>query len=546
MEILVASYARFSSQNQREASIEIQQEHIKQFCRENRFTISKEYVDRAQSATTDNRPQFQQMINDASLGLFKAVVVYNSSRFCRNIQDHLKYKAILESYGIRILCVQEGFDDSTPEGGLMSNFMMSINEYYSKDLSRKSYLGCLETARKGLHVGGPAPFGFTITKEKKYEINELEAEIVRIIFNKVAEGVTYRDLAKYLRTHGYKRRDGSCFSYNFHDLLTNRKYIGEYIWNKTKGKNAFGTKVSRLYKDEEEIVRIPHALPQIIDDDLFNKVQDIIKSRKNTRRLDVQGKYLLTSLVICEKCGFKMTGDTNLNGNGKGTFTRIQYRCYSNKKMNSHCTNKPINAIRLENYIINLINSILLNTFHAKAIKRMMKAGLGLEFDSINEKTRILTNEIAEIKDTIDNLVQTLSTAKSMAYQEILKAVERNSRLKLKKEEELSTLNKKLMASPVIHEELIARRMIKLRKTVVDNKIDSMKRLVRMMVDRIIVGEKEVKVVINLNAYLNSPSDKKLRMTIVEKRENIDEQNRQVNLALTWSLLNIQKQGTVL
>ena len=144
MEIPVVSYARFSSQNQREASIEIQQEHINRFCKENRFHIIKEYVDRAQSATTDNRPQFQQMIADATSRCFKAVIVYTSSRFCRNIQDHLKYKAILESYGVRILSVQEDFDQSTPEGGLLSNFMMSINEYFSKDLSRKIYLGCLE------------------------------------------------------------------------------------------------------------------------------------------------------------------------------------------------------------------------------------------------------------------------------------------------------------------------------------------------------------------------------------------------------------------
>ena len=75
MEIKVATYARFSSSNQKEASIEIQQEHINRFCKENRFTICHEYVDRAFSATTDNRPQFQQMIADASMGVFKAVVI---------------------------------------------------------------------------------------------------------------------------------------------------------------------------------------------------------------------------------------------------------------------------------------------------------------------------------------------------------------------------------------------------------------------------------------------------------------------------------------
>ena len=546
MEIQVASYARFSSQNQKEASIEIQQEHINQFCRENRFSIVREYVDRAQSATTDQRPSFQQMINDASLGIFKAIVVYNSSRFCRNIQDHLKYKAILESYGVKIISVQEGFDETTPEGSLLSHFMMSINEYYSKDLSRKIYLGCLESAKKGLHVGGPAPYGYSITDDRKYAINENEATIVKEIFQKVASGMTYPQVAKDLNDKGYRRRDGSKFTPFFFDLLSNRKYIGEYVWNKTKKKNAFGNRVSRLYKDEEEIIRIPHGMPQIISDELFDRVQTIIRDRKDVRRKDGRGRYLLTSLVVCQECGYKMTGDTNTNGNGKGTFTRIQYRCESNRRRNGKCSNKPIHAIRLENYILNLVNSILLNTSYSKAIRRMMKASLGEEYDLINEKTRILNDEIMDIKSTIDSLVSNLSFAKSMAYQEILKAIERNSRLKVKKEEEIAELKKKLEASPVIHEELIARRMLKLRKAVSDNKIDSMKELIRLLVKEIVVGKESVVVVINLNAYLNTYSDRKLQMTIVEKRENIDDQDKQSNLALTWSMLNLQTQRPTL
>ena len=100
MKINVVSYARFSSSNQREASIEIQQHHINRYCEENGLTIIREYVDRAQSATTDNRVEFQQMIRDAETKAFSFVVIYNTSRFCRNIQDHLKYKAILESYEV--------------------------------------------------------------------------------------------------------------------------------------------------------------------------------------------------------------------------------------------------------------------------------------------------------------------------------------------------------------------------------------------------------------------------------------------------------------
>ena len=171
MIVNAVSYARFSSNNQREASIEIQQEHIYKYCKDNGINIIKDYVDRAVSATSDNRPQFQQMIKDAESGLFSYVVVYNSSRFCRNIQDHLKYRAILEANNVKILSVNENFDESTPEGDLMSNFMMSINQYYSKDLGRKTFLGCMETARNGMNVGGKVLYGYDIV-DQKFIINE--------------------------------------------------------------------------------------------------------------------------------------------------------------------------------------------------------------------------------------------------------------------------------------------------------------------------------------------------------------------------------------
>ena len=403
------------------------------------------------------------------------------------------------------------------------------------------YLGCLESAKKGLHVGGPAPYGYSVSKDKTFVINEKEAEIVRIIFQKVDEGYTYRQIAKYLNDHGYRRRNGNLFTYSLNEMLTNRKYIGEYVWNRTKRKDAFGNIVSRLFKNEEDVIRIPHAMPQIIDNNLFNRVQALVRSRKEVRRTVGKGKYLLSSLVICDECGFRMSGETDTNGNGRRSFIRVAYKCDTKRKREKPCSNKPIHAIRLENYIINLVNSVLLNTGYAKGIKKMMKISLGKEYDLIHEKTGKLESEVKTLKTTIESLVSSLSDAKSMAYTEILREIEKKSRLKMKKEEELEIIAKQLSSTPVIHEEIVARRMLKLRKAVSDNKIESMKTLVRLLFKEIRVGKKEIKLTINLNAYLSAHSDRNLTMTIVEKRENIDEVEKQSNLALTWSMLNLSQ-----
>lgn len=115
-----------------------------------------------------------------------------------------------------------------------------------------------------------------------------------------------------------------------------------------------------------------------------------------------------------------MSGETDINGNGKRTFVRIAYTCDTKRKREMACNNKPIHAIRLENYVINLINSVLLNTGYAKGIKKMMKISLGKEYELIHEKTGKLENEVKALKTTIENLVSSLSDAKSMAYTEIL------------------------------------------------------------------------------------------------------------------------------
>ena len=123
-------YARYSSHNQHETSIEGQLKVCYEYYERNGYTIVGEYIDRAISGTTDNRPQFLQMIDDAAKKRFQYVVMYQLDRFSRNRYDSVVYKAKLKKYDIRVLSERENISDDAI-GILMEAMLEGMAEYYS-------------------------------------------------------------------------------------------------------------------------------------------------------------------------------------------------------------------------------------------------------------------------------------------------------------------------------------------------------------------------------------------------------------------------------
>ena len=123
-------YARYSSHNQHETSIEGQLKVCYEYYERNGYTIVGEYIDRAISGNTDNRPQFLQMIDDAAKKRFQYVVIYQLDRFSRNRYDSVVYKAKLKKYDIRVLSARENISDDA-SGILMEAMLEGMAEYYS-------------------------------------------------------------------------------------------------------------------------------------------------------------------------------------------------------------------------------------------------------------------------------------------------------------------------------------------------------------------------------------------------------------------------------
>ena len=272
----VVIYARYSSHNQREESIEGQLKVCYEYAKRNDYNVIEEYIDRAQTGTNDNREQFQKMIEDSNKKAFQGVLVYQFDRFARNRYDSATYKNKLKKNGVRVFSARENITEDA-SGVLMESVLEGMAEYYSVELSQKVKRGMGINAEKGLYNGGTIPVGLKVDKDKHYQIDEETAPIVRKIFEMYDNGHTIVQIKKYLETKGLKY--SNC---KIRIILGNKKYIGIYTHS---GKE------------------IPNVIPQIIDNELFENVQKKLEKNKKTRsRLKSKTEYILTTKLFCGNC----------------------------------------------------------------------------------------------------------------------------------------------------------------------------------------------------------------------------------------------------
>ena len=251
-------YARYSSDNQREESIEGQIRECKAFAERNGIDIIGSYIDRAFSAKTDNRPDFQRMIKESSSKVFDMVLVWKLDRFARDRYDSAYYKRVLRKNGVKVVSATEAISEGA-EGILLESLLEGVAEYYSVELAEKTLRGMTENALN-CKVNGSVPLGYVPTADKHYQIDPIYAPITVEIYQMYLDGMTMKDIVNTLKARGIRNRKGGEVSENVvSNILKNCRYLGEYIFR--------------------DIV-IPNGILQIISQELFDRVQMRMKANK--------------------------------------------------------------------------------------------------------------------------------------------------------------------------------------------------------------------------------------------------------------------------
>lgn len=329
-------YARFSSHRQNEMSIDQQVETCQRLAADLGIEIATVYADRALTGTNDRRPDFQRMMRDAAKGLFSYVIAWKSNRIGRNMLEALVNEEKLLEDGVRIVYVEEDFDD-TAAGRFAARNMMNVNQFYSEAMAEDIRRGLQDNAKK-CKVNGSIPIGYKKAADGRYAVDEKRAEIVREIFRRVAAGEAQADIIADLNRRKMKtalgREFGKC---SFHSILKNERYRGIYVFGET---------------------RIEGGIPRIIDDGLFFRVQEVIEVKKHVKGRHVpNGDYLLTGKLFCGECKEHMIG---VSGTGKSGVRHYYYAC-SRKRTKKDCKKKDVRRDYIENAVAKALQDVILH-----------------------------------------------------------------------------------------------------------------------------------------------------------------------------------------
>ena len=474
-------YIRYSSENQRDGySIEYQLEECKKYLEANGYELIEVYIDEAVSGkSTNKRDSFFRLLADVKKGICDVVVVYKYSRFARNLMEARLYHHQIEKAGVKLVSAMEQIDDSTPEGRMMRNIIMTMDEYYSDNLSTFVQSSMYTAAKKAKYLGGIPPFGFSIDPDGNFIENKREADLVRRVFELRANGVAPADILRRFNDEGITSRDNKPFTQQLlNKIFRSEKYIGTYKY-KVKG---------------YEPVTIPNAFEPIIDIETWNKVQILIdkNKQKSVKPRTRKNVYPLTGKIFCACCGEPFTGNSKGVVKKNSNEQLIYYTCRGQDKLQI-CKNGSINKEVLENFVFSKIKELILNENIINDIAQLVFNTL--EHDLSNNN---LEDDINSLKKQIKALER-----KQEALLDLMLDGQLSKDLLNKKtsaiNEELSTLKKALLnkehnAANIVTLENIKDFLIKTMQEL-ENADDIVKKAIAsQFVDKIIVNKDDINV----------------------------------------------------
>ncbi len=317
-------YARYSSDLQREASIEDQIRLCRKRIEHEGWEYIHAYTDRALSGATALRPAYQSLLEDARHGQFDVVIAEALDRLSRDQEDVAGLFKRLRFAGVRLFTLSEG-EISELHVGLKG----TMNALFLKDLADKTHRGLEGRVREG-RSGGGLCFGYDVVHERDARgepihggraINDPEAAVVRGIFAEFAAGKSPRRIAIDLnREHSPGPRGGEWDASTINGnaargtgILNNELYIGRIVWNRLRYSKdpETGKRISRLNEPDCWIVQEVPEL-RIVHQDLWDAVKERQQTLKRDTRPDVREKpfwarqrprYLMTGLAKCGACG---------------------------------------------------------------------------------------------------------------------------------------------------------------------------------------------------------------------------------------------------
>lgn len=399
-------YARFSTENQSEKSIEEQVSDCRAWCVSRGAPVLGVYADFAVSGMKASRPQFDAALDALRSGYGDMLVCYDQSRLARDFLNWFGLRQELQALGVRIVSITQDYvgGDIQDSSVLIQETIIALhNQMHVADTKRKVKAALRYRAQQGLHTGGTPPLGYKVV-EKRLTVDKAEAATVRRIFTEYADGKSYHDIIADLNRDGICTKRGSAFGSNsLHDLLKNRKYIGvvEYgalPYDDNGSRNSHGER-------SEEALTLQRPELAIISTDLFDRVQARMVKNKHTAagRPATARDYPLKGKVFCMDCGSAMTvSRSKIKGR-----SYYYYKC-TRKDRTFDCSGRAIRADELEATVARYVRSILGSTDIQSRVAALVRAeaeniigGSTARFEAAQRRLEETESQIGHIVDAI-------------------------------------------------------------------------------------------------------------------------------------------------
>ena len=229
-------YCRISTLMQVDnTSLKDQEDKIRMYAKLHDIVIDEMFIDKAVSGKSTDRPEYDKMMDYVKINDIDMIIVYKNDRIHRSLYNLLAMIYELQKYEVALVSVTEMFDTSTPQGMLFLQMLGSFSEFERKIIAERTKSGRIANAKNKLIPGGRPPFGYRI-EDKKFIINEEEAEIVKNIFKLRIKGLTYNEIGKM---YGMNKQ-------TIHRIIKNRIYVGEYRYNGKIEANGLKWKVDSI------------------------------------------------------------------------------------------------------------------------------------------------------------------------------------------------------------------------------------------------------------------------------------------------------------
>ena len=435
------------------------------------FELIDFYIDDGYTGLNTDRPAFQKMLEDIKKGLINTIITKDLSRLSRNSfeANYFIEKYFLEN-NIRYISILDNVDTYIKNSNNdMIGFKTLINDWYSKDISKKVRSGVWARKEKGLYLAAIAPYGYIKDPKNKNHliIAPERALVVKRIFNMFDNGISMTEIVNKLKQEkvycpGYYDYGGSRSGDNYNwrtdsikRILRSQVYIGNTEYGKKMHLSYKSKKVKNIPREDWKVALNTHEA--IIDKETFDRVQAKISLNKKIRHKKFN--WMLNGLVFCKECGNKMALKIKRDKNGIITSKIIVCASSMNSIKNTECKrkSKSIKELVLKEIVSESINKKINHIINNQKLEEIiMRAYKNKTTYALDKAIKGIEDKLSKIEKAINSLYEdyTNGIIEKEDYRRFYKSeVEIRNTLKL----EINNLLKQKGEKPTItKEELIA------------------------------------------------------------------------------------------